>query len=384
VTIWVRYLRTVTRFRRPWWWFGLGVVVLALALDLLHRSTQAGIDFHTYLAAAAVGLQHGWSQVYDQALVAVEQKHLVPSQGSQPFISPPMVAWLAAPLTLFPYWTAFGIWAVVMFSIFALALAWSGVSGGISRWIAVLGALAPWWVTHAVFLGQVVPLVAAGVVVAWRLVRDDRQIAAGLVLSVIFLKPNTAALVPVALVAAGRYRAFGAWIAAGGVLAVIAFLVLGPHGVAAYVNELRAPLPGGAEALTLKGAVDASGVPAAVLRVLIIGLVAPTAFRLRGSPGLAVAAGVVGSLLVAPYLHASDLCLLSAAAWIVWEERTVVAWRIAIAVGWVLASPFLFQAGLSPGLTRWPWLESILLAAMVVAAWRPLTGPADLRTRAPA
>jgi len=41
-------------------------------------------------------------------------------------------------------------------------------------------------------------------VVAWRLMRDDKEIAAGVLLSVIFLKPNTAILVPVALLAAGR------------------------------------------------------------------------------------------------------------------------------------------------------------------------------------
>jgi Glycosyltransferase family 87 len=370
--------------RRALLWSGLAVVVIALVLDLLRRSPQMSIDFHTYLAAAGVGLQQGWSHLYDQALVAVQQKRLVPSQSSQPFLSPPTVAWLVAPLTLFPYWTAFGIWAVFTFLTFAIALVWSGVSGGISRWILAVGALAPWWVVHAMNLGQVVPLVAAGVVVAWRLLRDEKEIAAGIVLAVIFLKPNTAILVPLALLAAGRYRAFGAWLGAGAVLGVIAVLMLGQHGVSGYVDQLRAPLPGGAEALTIKGAVDASGVFAAVLRLVIVGLVLATAFKLRASPGLALPLGVVGSLLVAPYLHASDLCLLAAAAWIVWEERTAVAWRAAIAAGWVLASPFLFGAGLSPGLTRWPLIESILLLALVVAAWRPLTAAADLRTRAPA
>src|SRR5487761_1415429 len=169
--------------RRAWSWLGLVVMMIALVLDLLHHPTAVGIDFHTYFAAAAVGLQQGWSHVYAQALVAVAQRHLVPSQWSQPFLSPPTVAWLAAPLTVFSYWTAFGIWAVFSFLALAAALAWSGVSTGIGRWIAVVGALAPWWVLYAMNLGQVVPLVAAGVVVAWRLVRDDKEIAAGVLLS---------------------------------------------------------------------------------------------------------------------------------------------------------------------------------------------------------
>jgi hypothetical protein len=358
--------------------------VIALALSLSQHRQQTGIDFHTYLAAAKVGLLQGWSHLYDQSLVAVAQNNLVPGQSAQPFLSPPTVAWLVVPLTVFAYWIAFGIWAVFTFATFAAALAWSGVSTGINRWIAVIGALAPWWVLHAVNLGQVVPLVAAGVVVAWRLMRDDKEIAAGVLLSVIFLKPNTAIFVPVALLAAGRYRVLAAWVAAGGVLAAIAFLLLGPHGVSAYLNQLSAPLPRGAEALTLKGALDVSGAAAAALRLLILGMVLATAFKLRGSLGLVVPIGIVGSLIVSPYLHASDLCLLSTAAWMVWEERNAVPWRAALTAGWVLASPFLFLTGTGPSLNRWPLIEWVLLVALVVAAWRPLTGTADLRTRAPA
>ncbi|MHB8589136.1 MAG: glycosyltransferase family 87 protein [Candidatus Dormibacteraceae bacterium] len=369
--------------RRAWSWLALGVVTVALALALWHEPKWIGIDFHTYLAAAVVGLQYGWSHIYDQALVAVEQKQLVPSQPSQPFLSPPTVAWLVAPLTLLPYEAAHGVWMGFIFVALAAALAWSGVSTGTSRWIAVIAALAPWWVLHAVNLGQVVPLVAAGAVVGWRLLRQDEEVAAGLVLSLIFLKPNTAILVPFALLAAGRYRALAAWLAAGGMLALVAALTLG-HGMSAYVNELRGPLPSGADALTLRGALGASGLVAFVLRLLIVAIVLTTAFKLRSSPGLVVPVGIVGSLLVSPYLHASDLCLLSAAAWIVWEERPVTAWRAALAVGWILASPFLFLIGISPRLNRWPWLEFAFLVALAVVAWRPLTRPADLRTRAPA
>lgn len=370
--------------RRPWWWLGLAAVTLGLALDVLHPAQRIGVDFHTYLAAATVGLQQGWSHLYDQALVAVEQKHLAPNLYSQPFLSPPTVAWMVAPLTLVPYWVAFGVWAVFNFLALAAVLAWSGLSSGSSRWVAVIGALSPWWVLYAVSLGQVVPLVAAGVVVAWRLLREDKDIAAGIALALIFLKPNTAILVPAVLFVAGRYRTFAAWLAAGGVLALIAAVLLGGHGMSAYVNELRAPLPGGADALTLKGAMGATGIVAFVMRILIVGMVLATAFKLRSSPGLVVPVGIVGSLLVSPYLHASDLCLLAVAAWMVWEEQAQPAWRAALALGWVVASPFLFLTGLSPSLNRWPLLEFILLLALVVVAWRTLTSTADLRTRAPA
>jgi len=374
----------VIKSRRIWSGLGLGVVTVALAIDIAHRPERMGIDFHTYLAAATVGLQQGWSHIYDQALVAAAQKQLDPHDWSQPFLSPPTVAWLVVPLTLFSYWVAYSVWAVFTFIVLAGALVWSGVSTGISRWIVVVAALAPWWVIHAVNLGQVVPLVAAGVVVGWRLLRDDRDIAAGIALSVIFLKPNTAILVPFALLVAGRYRAFVSWLAVGGAVALIAVLLLGVHGTSAYVNELRAPLPSGADALTLHGAMELSGVVALAVRLLIVGAVLATAFKLRGSSGMVFPLAIVGSLLTSPYLHASDLCLLAAAAWIVWEERPDTAWRVALPAAWVLASPFLWLTTHSPGLNRWPWIELIFLAALGLMAWRPLTGPADLRTRAPA
>ena len=272
----------------------------------------------------------------------------------------------------------------VLFAAFALALVWAGVSRGWGRWIAVVGALAPWWVMHAVNVGQVVPLVAAGTVIAWRLTRERRDLLAGIALAAILLKPNTAILVPFAFLFALRYRAFAAWAGASMVVLVVVLLTVGTDGMAAYVTQLRGPLPKGADDLTLHGALSATGALATVLRVLIVGAVFAAAYRLRRSPGLVVPLAIIGSLVISPYLHASDLCMLAAAGWMVWEERPTLAWRVPLAFIWVLASPFLYLRGASPHLRQWPWLEIALLLALVIAAWWPLTAWADSRRRAPA
>jgi hypothetical protein len=353
----------------------LGIVLIALAFDLWRRPEPIGIDFHTYEAAARVALQNGWSHLYDQAAVAAEQKRLAVDQVAQPFLSTPPVAWLAAALSPLPYMTAYYVWAAVTFAANALALAWSATSRGLVRWIAILAAIAPWWVLHAVHLGQVVPLVAAGVVVGWRLLREKRDVAAGLALSLVLLKPNTAFIVPLALLAAGRYRAFATWSVAGAFLAAVSLLTMGIDGVSAYLSQLASPLPGGASSLTLEGALGVSGAVALALRVLIVGIALVAAFRLRSSSGLVIATGILGSLLTAPYLHGSDLCLLSAAAWIVWEERPALPWRAPLALGWLAASPFADAGGLGPGLNRWPLLELALLAGLVVIAMRVARKP---------
>src|SRR5205807_9316052 len=185
---------------------------------------------------------------------------------------------------------------------FAVALAWAGMSKGWGRWIAVVGALAPWWVMHAVNVGQVVPLVAAGTVVAWRLLRDRRDVLAGVALAAILLKPNTAILVPFALLPAWRLRAFGTWavITAGVVVLSVAFI--GPQGISEYITQLRGPLPKGADDLTLHGALAATGAFAAILRVVIVAAVMGAAYKLRHSPGLVIPIAIVGSLVISPYL----------------------------------------------------------------------------------
>jgi hypothetical protein len=346
-------------------------VLGALVLDVLNRYEPIGIDFHTYLAAAIVGARHGWSLIYDQDLVAAAQKQLVPEQIAQPFLSPPTDAWLTLPLTPLPYWVAYWVWAVLNIAALAAALVWASRHRGLEPWIYAAAALAPWWVVHAVNLGQVAPLVATGAVVATRLVRERRDVAAGIALSLLYLKPNTAFLVPVALLVAGRYRLFATWAAVGVVVGLVALVSIGAGGVGDYVAQLRGELPEGASNLTIEGAFGVTGTAATALRILIAGVTLVTAYRLRCSPGLVVAAGALGSLLAVPYLHGSDLCLFSVAAWIVWEEMTGWGWRAPIALGWLVSVPYVNSTGLAIRLNRWTILELTLLVALAVLAWWP-------------
>lgn len=362
-----------------------GLVAVALGIDLLHRNDPTGVDFHTYVAAGQVGLEQGWSNIYDQVMVAVEQVELSQAQIVQPFLSPPTVAYLTAPLGYLPYDYAYVVWAVFLIVVFASALALAGVSTGLGRWIAVVGALSPWWVMHAVNVGQVVPLVAAGLVVAWRLTRERRDILAGVALGAILFKPNTAILVPLALLFAARTRLFAAWVGVAGLVLLGVVLTVGMGGISGYVTQLSGQLPKGADDLTLHGALAATGVFATALRIAIVGAVLAGAWRLRRSPGLVIPLAIVGSLLIAPYLHASDLAVLAAAGFMAWEEKPSLVWRAPLIAIWVAASPYVFDLGWGPRLRQWPWFELMFLVLLLLAAWWPsLTGGADSRRRAPA
>jgi hypothetical protein len=135
-----------------------------------------------------------------------------------------------------------------------------------------------------------------------------------------------------------------------------------------------------------------SGAVALGLRVLIAGVALLTARALRASPGLPMAAGAIASLLVAPYLHNSDLCVLVAAGWLAWEEAKIL--RVPIASMWLAALPFLPRQ-LGPSLEGWVGIELAFLAGLAIVAFvrgrlhkdtveAGLTGGAELGSRAPA
>jgi glycosyl transferase family 87 len=370
---------------QPWLMIALAIVAIALCIDVLHRNDPIGVDFHTYVAAGQVGVEQGWPHIYDQVMLDVEQVELSSSNIVQPFLSPPTVAYVTAPLGFLPYDVAYVVWAVLLLGAFAAALAWSGVSRGWNRWIAVLGALSPWWVMHAINVGQIVPLEAAGCVIAWRLLRERRDLLVGLALAPILFKPNDAILVPFALLFATRFRVFATWAGAAALVSIVGLLTVGAGGLAQYMSQLRGPLPSGADDITLHGALAATGMFAATLRIVIIGGVLAGAHRMRTYPGLVIPLAIVGSLLISPYLHASDLAMLAAAGFIAWEEKPSLAWRAPLIATWVAASPFVFDPGWGPHLNRWPLFEIMLLVVLLMAAWLPsLTAGVTSRRRAPA
>ena len=350
----------------------LGVAVLLLAVEVWHLwqiPKYVGYDFHAYYAAARVANESGWAQIYDQGLVKAAESQLVPHQPTLRFISPPPVAWLTAVVAPLPFWLAYGVWAVLVLSALAFALAWSTSYRGLRRLVAVSVAIVPWWVLHAFYVGQVVPLVAASVLIAWRLLREDRDIAAGIVLSLVVLKPQTAAVAPLALLAAGRYRAFTAWVAAAAAVAGTSLLTLGPHGLAEYRASLN-NLPASSYELTLAGAFGLTGAAFAFAAALIVCAALVTARRVRSDPGMALAVGVLASLLATPYLFENDLCLLGAAGWILWQQRPTPFLRASLLAIWMFAATHLIVTGVSaPTLRQWPLIELALFIALVATAW---------------
>src|SRR3984893_3300615 len=71
-------------------------------------------DFTFYLAAARIGLAHGWPSIYDLHLQQTELDAIgsgIKIAQLARYISPPPVAWLALPLTPLPYELAYWAWS---------------------------------------------------------------------------------------------------------------------------------------------------------------------------------------------------------------------------------------------------------------------------------
>lgn len=343
------------RFKPPPLWLGIYSTALVIWLFGLYLPLFfAGfprpidsLDFSYYYAGARIGVEHGWSRIYDLDLQrqVFYQLHSASDvfDWRRYFVSPPPVAWLVAPLTLLPPVPAF--WTFAALSALAFAcLGWLAVPGrGLARVALFLTAACTYPVLIAIQTGQVTPIIAATTVLSWWLAQRDRQVLAGLALLVLVLKPQVALLVAPAMLIAGYRRLFVTWLIGAAALALIAVASLGGAGL----DQLRTALSleqGQAANLewTLAGLLG-SGPITWTLEVAAAGIALVVAWRRRRSLEAVLVAAMVGTLLAAPYHNPSDFALLAPAAWLYMrtgESLWHLGWLAVGLLGTYLAAGF--------------------------------------------
>jgi hypothetical protein len=314
--------------------FDLYQWALASAADRFHN------DFTFYYTAARIGLLHGWSQIYNLRL----QQLYLDDIGSQihvaelaRFISPPPVAWLAAPLTTLPYTWALAVWTILL--LVAIVLTWllAAPGSGLARLIYLAAAIGWLPVIYALQLEQPGPVVALGVAACYALLRANRPVWAGVALGSMALKPQLAFLVPLALLVAGQSRAFLGSASTLGFLAVASMMSLGSGGIAAYMDRLNfassVPVNQEFTLAPLIGSLAVTRVVQALIALWSLTLV--YRMRRRGPEWIFVPA-LVGGMLASPYLHLDDFLMLGIAAWLVLQAKTA-SWTWAYLLGMVIA-----------------------------------------------
>jgi Glycosyltransferase family 87 len=339
-------------------WAALAASLGAAVLAALHWSTtyvaSPGFsDFKIYYLAARIGIAHGWQHMYDPRLQDAGWKVLGYdfSQQSLPdrlFLSPPLVAWIATPFTVLPPPAAYLAWSVL--TIGCLALTWWLLAPGTPLWRSTQ-LLASLWIAPVLFglmLGQAAFLVLAAVAACWWLLRHDRPSRAGLVLTLIWIKPNLAFLVPPMLLLLSERRAMAAWLAASLGLALIVGLVVGTDGLATYLHELMSFAGRSFNTAATVAQLTPTSQGAHMLEAGLGGLALFAGWRQRRRGlELPLAAAIAGSLLASPYLHPYDFTMLLASVWLVLRGSPPrwLAWAMLLAIP---AAELLFTLGSLP------------------------------------
>ncbi len=381
----------------PWVLFGLttaiaeaellkgSVPTLQPLITLLHPLRS---DFALYYRDSLVALKAGGHDIYDPAIVqqVTANLHLwriVKDPGLG--LSLPPLIWFGIPFALLPFKVAYVAWMVLMGA--CLVGTWIVVAPGRGAAKLLTLAAAVFFIPalFAFSLGQATLLILGVLGTSWWLLRSGHPWAAGVVLALVSFKPQLAFLVPVALLITGRRSTFLGFAGASGLMAAVAAILIPPGAVIQWVERLfvasRDPHVWNVNtSLTLMG----RGISwlSVLEATIIVGLGLVALLKERGSDmsdARAYAIGILGSLLLTPYLHYEDLAMLLLVWWL-FIQTGPRGWQ-----GWI-APICLMAATLEPfGLPLTRLAEMLWLASFALTPLkRPILQASAGASRAPA
>lgn len=272
-----------------------------------------GYDFISTWSAARLALEGRAADAYDIRALLELHKQAVPGVTTiHPWPYPPWTQMLAMPLGLLPYPLAF----ILL------------IGGGLALWLHMLCAVVKdpnaRWVALALpaalicFLFGQNGFISAGLMGTALLMLDRRPWLAGVLIGLLAFKPHLGVLVPVALMATGRWRTF---VMAGAVvmtLAAASVAILGIDIWRAFFENLA----------QARVHVDAGDLPRGMI---------PTPYAFA----LSIGAGSQAAMAL------QILCALAAAAcvWTVWRNETApFAIKAAtLCAASMLVSPYMFH-----------------------------------------
>ena len=315
--------------------FGLALASLAVFFGFVAQMTGAldppgklplALDFNAFWSAARITLKQGARPAYTDAVIeAFERAHTtMPAVGTLDFYYPPNFLLLCLPLALLPYAASLFLFEATQVALLLPAL--KRIAGASWGWLPVLTCPG---ILMNVLSGQNGGLTASCFAYAL-LVLDRRPWLAGACLGMLSCKPQLALCVPIALIAARRWRAAASAAAVLVILIVLATLVLGTGAWAAFLSNAPAARAS-IETIAIKwpmmqstyAAFRLAGLPAqagyagqAVAAFVAVALLVRICWRRPGG-GPEMAALSATALLVTPYLYDYDLVLLTVPiAWV--------------------------------------------------------------------
>jgi hypothetical protein len=307
---------------------GLSVAVFAgwiLASDgLIDRNGQPiGTDFSNVYAAGAQTWQGRAAGAYSPPLQHAAEKAVFNGRDV-PFYGwhyPPFFLAIAVLVAAIPYAWGLAVWLI----------------GGLAAYLAVVRAILPrpeTWLVAAAFPAVFVNVghgqngfLTASLLGGALLWLDRRPLLAGVLIGLLAYKPQFGVLIPIALLASGRWRTIGAAAATIAVLVAVSFATLGGgiwHAFADSMNFTQTVVleqggTGWQKIQSIFSAVRSWGAGLqtayAIQAALLAILAASMAWLWHGDAAfeLKAAALAVGSLLATPYVLDYDLVTLAVA-----------------------------------------------------------------------
>jgi hypothetical protein len=351
---------------------------LATGSGLLDRTgNPIGGDYSYYWAASSLALQGEPAAVYDFPRLRAVELAVFGKEASVPFPYPPTFLLLLLPLGLLPYLPSLAVWLIA--------------TGGGYLWL--IRRIAPHpriiWLTLA-FPGTFQNLgfgqngwLSALLLGGGLLLLDRLPLAAGALFGLLTYKPHLAALIPVALVAARRWRALLAMGVTAGGWVLASVLILGPETWVGFLNNIPVAvkiLETGNFTLihkmpTVFSAVILAGAGLTAARVLqgavmlAAAVVVVWVWRRGTAPAMRNAVLVLGILLFIPHSFIYDLAILGLPlAWLGWEGYHR---------GWLPGEKVFLILGfltplVAPSVAQTTRLQPapLILGALLFLAWR--------------
>ncbi|MGA3310895.1 MAG: glycosyltransferase family 87 protein [Xanthobacteraceae bacterium] len=385
----------------------LYLVVTANGLiDLQGR--PLGTDFSSFYAAGTYVLDGNPEAPFDPARQhAREQKIFGAATPFYSWFYPPFFLAIAAALALMPYWLALAVWQAVTLVLYLLTIRailspsphrgegrGEGVpsyqSGSEPPHPTALRAvdLSPYtgrgeWLLLALAFPAVLVnighgqngFLTAGLLGAALVVLDRRPLIAGILFGLLAYKPQFGLMIPIALMASGRWRCFAAAAAAVALLAVATTIAFGPHVWQAFLGSTGFARVVGLE----QGDIGWYKIQSVFAWARMWGAPIPLAYAFQGAVIVALGAALIWLWRsAAPYpLKAAALCLAAILATPFAFDYDMMVLAPAIA--------FLAADGIGRGFGAWEktalaalWLTPLLARSVAHATLIPLGVPAML------
>jgi Glycosyltransferase family 87 len=322
-------------------------------------------DFTAFYVGGTLLREGHTGDLYSQAVQQPLHSALIAPdpEANLPFVNTPVAAALVLPATFLPLHAAYRLWSLLELGVLVLAVVlavrtveWPAATPRVWKVAAGAAALAGVGTWTMFVQAQWTPLLALGLVLAyWSWKRGHLATGAGvLVVSAGIAKPHLALGLLAFLIGWRRRRVILGALAGGAGLAVASLTLVGPSGVAGFVNILassttRWALSTMVSFIGVAGSLFGNGL-AAHLVGLVASLLACAAalwlgMRVRRDASqldTALVGAAVLSLLASPHAYPDDLVMLAPALVI---AIAAVARRVGSSTPLTLTSPVAIAFG---------------------------------------